>query len=475
MLCLLLAVACSDPPAQPSTDAAPKSSGDAADATDDAEAMDVVNAMDAVDEPPPASSDVADVARQADAPGDDGARTPDVSADRPVDAPRDAVGDGLPPIIDDECQPPVATITVPGPEHSSTMTFLGISWVSRVCGQMTAGPEGHYTLQATARTVVSVAAGRHPAGIRRNCNDRSTEFACAQDSSSIPLRALLEPGTYSLVVDGTNAGANTVDLRVTSATPAPNGACEAPTEIPLGATLSDQNTAGAWVSHCWPIYYPTLRYRVTIPPRRAALVTVQRAAPGSGVLTLREAPGCSPTATCGPRYADTIGTTQPFTLGFNNDTDAPARQEVVVAQSSGDAIFSIGAQERSLGGHCTLRRPLAAGATMSGLDVRTGGTSNFGWCLAALGPQLFFETVVPLGQRLTVTATPTGSPWAPTVQLVPTCGGTTCYAIRSGTAGAPTVATYEARAAETRVIIGVAAPEGTTGGTFDLSATLTPL
>ena len=58
---------------------------------------------------------------------------------------------------------------------------------------------------------------------------------------------------------------------------------------------------------------------------------------------------------------------------------------------------------------------------------------------------------------------------------VPTCGGTTCYTIRNGTAGMPTVATYAERVLQRTVIIGVAARDGMTGGTFDLSTELTPL
>ena len=431
--------------------------------------------MDVVDEPPPAPLDAVEDARASDAAGDDGA-TRDLGADRAADAPRDAVvGNDLPPIIDDECQPPVATIPLPGPAHSSMMTFRGISWVSRVCGLMTSGPEGHYALNVTERTVVSVVAGRHPIGIRRNCNDRNTEFACRAETVGTPLRAVLEPGMYSLVVDGNGLGADTVDLRVSSAAPAPNGACDAPSVIPLGTTLSDQNTTRAWTSHCRTIDEPSLRYRVTIPPRRAVVVTAQRAERGAGELTMREVAGCGTSVACGDLGASVLETTQPLSLGFNNDTDAPAQQDVVAFVSDGDAVFSIGAQEHAPGSQCILSRPLTAGAPLSGLDVRTGGTSNPQWCLASLGPQLFFRVVVPLNRQLTVTVTPTGSPWAPTVQLVPTCGGTTCYTIRNGTAGMPTVATYAERVLQRTVIIGVAARDGMTGGTFDLSTELTPL
>ena len=451
----VFAAACTETPAQPPLDAAPQPSTDALDASEDPPTRDV--------------------------PGDDGASIRDVLPEGRPDVARDVVQDaaedlGPPPIIDDECQPPVATITVPGPEHRSSMTFTGISWVSRVCGVETRSAEGHYTVRVTQRSVVSISAGRNPIGLRRNCNDRTSEFVCARESVGEGIRTLLEPGTYSLVVDNTFSGGTTADLRVWSAAPAANGACDAPADIPLGTTLTARNTTGAWVAHCRASYRPMLRYRVTVPPRRAALVTAERREAGAGRLTVQEARGCDPTATCGDRRAEAIEPARPFSIGFNNATDAPSTEEFVVYQTEGETSFSIGGEERAGGSHCRLSRPLTPGAAMTGQDVRTGGTGNFGWCLTALGPQLFYSLVVPPNRRAVVTATPTGTPWAPTIQLIESCSGTTCYSIRNGTPGMPTAATYEERVGiERTVLIGVAAPEGTTGGTFDLSAAIMAL
>lgn len=123
---------------------------------------------------------------------------------------------------------------------------------------------------------------------------------------------------------------------------------------------------------------------------------------------------------------------------------------------------------------CGAPRTLTPGTVATG-DTTGGVTPGTACINNEWGPQVFYSLTIPAGQRATVTATPMGTPsWRAIVRAQSACAAGSCLASgASATAGAAASEVIDNRgAAPLTVIVSVASGTGTTGGAFNLSASL---
>jgi hypothetical protein len=145
--------------------------------------------------------------------------------------------------------------------------------------------------------------------------------------------------------------------------------------------------------------------------------------------------------------------------------------------TGGDYTLAVSAFTPAANRECSAASALMPGASVTG-NLIAGGEPNATCLTDADGPQLFYSLSIPAGQRLTITATPTGMPaWVPVVRVLSGCAATTCLAsAQAPTAGSPASAMLDNRGTTTQnVIISVSSIDPDVFGTFSLVANLTPL
>ena len=459
------------PDAQP--DAQPDARPDvAADASPDVAADAAVDAPADKPAPPDASPDASPDAT-ADA-------SPDATLDATTDAAADAAADAA-----GACGAPLATISLPGAAFMRDGMTSGASRIAATMCQMNAsGPEDHYTLTVTARTVVNIdtegTRTEHDTvlSLRRACGDAASELACDDDHGrdvTSRLRALLEPGTYSLLVDGYSGDEGPYALAARSAAPAANGACAAPAVLAPGATLAGQATAGASVvnSECTTGDGAQLFYSVTVPANSAVTVRATPAAASGLRPVLRVKDTCAATACVGTGAASAAN--MPASVLVANAGAMP-RTFVLTAGDYGtvDGAFDLSASAATMlaaNAACAAPAVLAPGATLAG-QATSGAAVSSSECTTAAGRQLFYSVTVPANSAVTVTATPAAmSGLRPVLRMKDTCAATTC--VGTGTASAanmPAATTLTNASAAARTYVLSAADYGTAEGTFSLSA-----
>ncbi len=133
-----------------------------------------------------------------------------------------------------------APLLVPG--RQVTGTTAGTDRFQATCAGSARSPENLYRLVVRARSNVRVALStpNHDGAlyIRSTCTDASTERACNDDAADTRhslIETQLDPGTYTVFVDGFssgNAGAYTLDVQVTPATGPRPPANRPPAQIP---------------------------------------------------------------------------------------------------------------------------------------------------------------------------------------------------------------------------------------------------
>ncbi|MFO0606484.1 MAG: hypothetical protein U0324_25150 [Polyangiales bacterium] len=477
------------PDAQPDAKPPPDATEDAApDATEDAS--------------PDATIDAAD-----DATPDVGLdATPDVGLDASPDVAPDAIPDAAPDATPDaapdggapgSCATPRGTFSLPSatPVMITGTTMGGTNqFPSTRCQSNTAGADHVYTLVVTARTGVVLSTDNAGTAfdtelsIRRTCADAATELSCDDDSgigtdrgTSSVLRAVLDPGTYAVILDGYNGQSGAYTLTASTFTPAANATCATATTLTpgtaaTGQALTDTGAPGT----CAPGLRPggQLFYAVTLPASTLGTVQLSRAS-GSWDFALRVYADCD-TAAC---LLNAVSSSSPLARQLVNGGSSPRRYVISVASDdSEDAVtpFDIVVNPTTLtaGQACESAQTLTPGTPLTAQS--TMGASVIGApCRSEDGGQRFYSVTIPAGQRVRVTATPTGTARQPVLRVLDGCGATACLdnAI-GGTSTTPAAASVDvpnSGTAPRAVIVSLASPASATPGTWDLAATLSPL
>jgi hypothetical protein len=252
---------------------------------------------------------------------------------------------------------------------------------------------------------------------------------------------VLDPGTYSLIVDGYNGNSGNYTLRATPFTAASNATCNTPISLPLGDTLESQSLEGAGAPSraCRTSSLGgQLFYSLTLPPNTTAQLTVTPTGttptwtPVLRVLNTCEDTSCLADAQGGAGAA--------ATSTVANGSPAPRTYVVSVASTAvATGTFRIATTQMSgvaPGATCDNATVLAPGATLMGQDTATGLGPNT--ACQSNGRQLYYRLNVPAGQRVTVTATPASSPSRTAiVRVLDNCQATTCVQSVVGASGSP--------------------------------------
>lgn len=438
------------------TDVGDDVNDDVADATDDASDTEVVDVSDASDDVSDASDDAGDATSTSDA-----------SDAGPVDP----------------CVAPSGTITMPGAAFTRSETASGRSLIpAALCAPDAVGPERVWRLEVTARTGVVIDTEGTPAStgevvsVRRTCDDIRTELLCddsaGRDNTAL-VRAIVDPGSYSLVVDSTNTAGGPYNLRVRSFTPAPNSTCTSAIPLAPGATLSAQNAANGGLrrDHCrasaagGPLFYS-----VVVPATNRVTVTARPTGATAWAPVLGAVTACTATACAAQSAGETAGAGS--TVALLNTSSSPMTWIVSVANGAGsDGMFDISASAPlsvAPGSTCASAPVLTAGTARAGQDLANAFQHGASLCLSGFtGPQLYYVLRVGARQRGTVTVTPRGT-MAPVIRLVRSCLATACDASTQGPAGAPLALSFDnPDAVSVDVVVAVSNAAGA-GGTFDI-------
>ncbi|MFO0603904.1 MAG: hypothetical protein U0324_12060 [Polyangiales bacterium] len=454
-------------------DLAPDAAPDATDAADDA--------TDAAPDDATAAMDADDATAPMDAPDVAPTDAPDVA---PADAPDASPPDGP----TSPCAAPVGTITMPGAEVAREATTSGASALNgSMCRPDTDGPEHVYRLDVTARTgLVIDTEGARTAfdtvlSVRRTCDDVRTEVTCDDDSgrdNTALVRAIVDPGTYHLVVDGAARSAGAYALRVRSFTPAANALCAGALALAPGATLTNQGAAagGLRADHCRPSATGgPLFYAVAVPAMSRVTVRATPTGPAWTPL-LGATTSCASRACVAQSAGEAAGTPSALTL-VNSGTAAATYYVSVANAAASDGAFDLSASAATsfaAGATCTTALLLTPGTPRTAQDLAPAFQPGAALCLSGFTQgQLYYILRVPSRQRGTVTVTPRASPaMAPVVRVLRgACASTSCESNAQAPAGAPTSVSYDnPDASSIDVIVTVTNALGP-GGLFDIAST----
>lgn len=432
----------------------------------------------------PLALDIA-VSDVVDAPTDLDVVAPDVALDAARDAgPVDVRPSGL-------CPPSEGTITLPGAAFRATGRTAGTDQITASgCLTEATGPEARWTLQVSERTgVVIDTEGPETSfstvlSVRTRCEDVSTEQSCDADrglDGRASLRAVLDPGTYAVLVDGRNRGAGAYVLNARAFAPAPNAVCGGAVILAPGAALAAQETSvgGLRNAACATTTGGPRFYSVTVPASSRVTVTATPAPGSAWTPRVLAADGCT-SRTC---VADATGASgaAASVLLANTSTAARAFVVSVASASTAEGRFDLSASAPSAvgaGTTCDTATVMSAGQTLSAQSL--AGTFRSGAALCAsstLGGQRYYSLRVPARQRATVRVTPTGAAWAPTLRALRACAASGCAASAGPLGpGVPALVTVEnADPVDLQAVFTVAGDAPTTAGTFDLSNTVSAI
>ncbi|MEI8258958.1 MAG: hypothetical protein WCJ30_25090 [Deltaproteobacteria bacterium] len=270
------------------------------------------------------------------------------------------------------------------------------------------------------------------------------------------------------------------DVQADVTPPPANARCTGATTLTAGTPVTGQDTTLA-TQVLGSLCYPTgvgkaLFYKISVPAGQTVLVTATPSATLDPVL--RFIASC--TATACERFDDTASAGAPE-IGHWANTGAAAT-DIIVAVSpytrGADGTFDISATyvPSASGATCDGAALVPAGTTLRAQDLHLSETGAESRCLtSAAGYELFYRVSVPASQRLTVTATPTGT-WNPVIRVLASCAATTCLASGdAATAGAVETLTYaNAGAAPVEVVVAVGSDLAMRSGTFDLALVVAP-
>jgi len=393
------------------------------------------------------------------------------------------------------CPAPRETITLPSMTAVSltgSTASAGTSVIpSSRCQGTATGAEAIYTLVVTSRLGVILSTDNAGTAfdtvlsIRRSCLDTTSEISCDDDSgsgtgrlNSSVLRAVLDPGTYTVVVDGFSGASGAYTLTASTFTPADNATCSTARALTVGTALTGQTFANAGNSGlCSPGLSPggQVFYAVTLPANTVGTAQVSRAS-GDWGYALRVYADCDAT-TC-LQFASS--TASPLTQVFANATASPRTYVVSVAQTDSTSTttpFDIVVNTAALtpGQVCESPVPLVAGTPLAA-QSNMGAPFASALCRTSdTGGQRFYTVTIPAGQRARVTATPTGAtPRQPVLRLLDDCAATACAdSAIGGTSTVPAAAFLDAPntgTAPRTVVVALASTTPANAGSWDLTA-----
>lgn len=438
----------------------------------DAASDDVQTGVDAVTQDLPKGQDVADASRpDGVAPTDvlaptdvvapiDVVMKSDGGGDAAVDAPLDASADDVvradagPRDVSSDaesfmCPMGITEIVLPGMVAPIMGTTAGMgSLASTGCQSNARGPESFYTLRVTERTGVLLSTEGMATSFDtiltiRRC-DTGAEVACDDDGGDNPglssvVRAQLDPGVYSVIVDGYNGGMGGFVLNASTYALAPNSVCGAATALAPGATLAMQNLLGAGAPN--PVCARTfdgapLYYSLTVPPSTAVTVTATPVMGESWTASIRALESCTATSCVA------LGTAGSVAVG--NTTSAPRTVTLAVARTSSAAggSFSLTASTPvplAMNASCASAATLAPGASLTGQDLAGAALASTLCARTTDSAALYYSVTVPASSRVDLSATPTApmTPvWTPSIRVLDACDAMTC--VSSAASATPT-------------------------------------
>lgn len=384
-----------------------------------------------------------------DATSPDAGGKPDASPPGDAQAPGDAPAPSDAPRGDAStftCPMGISEIVLPGTVMPIMGTTTGMSTLpSSTCQGSAGGPEHFYTLRVTERTGVILSTEGSGTMFDtivtiRRC-DTGAEIACDDDGGETPgtsslTRAALEPGTYTVVVDGYSTASGAYVLNARTYAIAANAVCTGALTLAPGASLMNQDLVGAGApsaacgrgSDSGPLYYS-----VTVPPSSAVTVSAAPVMGQTWTATLRGLDDCAST------MCAALGTSGSVALG--NTTTMPRTYRVAVARSlsTTPGAFDITASmptPLAMNATCMTAATLAPGAMLTGQDLSGAAAPSTLCSRTADSNALYYNVTVPASSRVNLTVTPTapmGVTWTPSIRVLDACDATTCVLSRAAT------------------------------------------
>jgi hypothetical protein len=395
---------------------------------------------------------------------------------------------------------PTSTImgTLRGPSRNMT--------TSCTPDQGTQGPEALYLLNVAQRTGVILrteATTNTVLAIRRVCDDPVTEVGCNNDGPMPPnanLRAILDPGTYYVLVDVYAFGiGGDFTLSLETFTPPSNGTCASAAPVSDGAKVQGDLINAAVPPRAItcpstpPVPSGVLYYKATIPAGNR-LVASARGPMGEGYIV---------------EVLDSCTSSSCRSSGFSQVTEtndgAAARDVILTVSSSLPAIppnpggkpplpggpgtnttfeLDVSIQPLASNATCAGAKAVSAGMMVTG-DTSYGGKDFMNTCTGGPFPPglnisspLWYSVAVPAGQVMRVNVTTT-DPFTPFVGAVDGCGANAMCLGPSGGPPAPgpgSVLRYANGGATTKnVLFYVGHPPFSSAGRFSLTVSIDPL
>jgi hypothetical protein len=339
-----------------------------------------------------------------------------------------------------------------------------------------------YSLNVTSRTGVVLRTDNAATTtdtalvIRRSCGDIATEVACDDDGSGMSttsyVRAVLDPGSYSVIVDAYRT-AGPYQLDVSSFTPAANATCASAAPLSAGmTTMGNTANGGSTNSPCrtstGTINGGFVYYSFSIP----ANSRVNFAVTATGAQSVRAyvTDSCTATTCAGSATTSTMGT--PVNVGAANSTSSARTVILAIASTSltTSADFTITPTVTMLAANASCSAPTAltvGGAPTTG-DTALGGPPASS-CTADAA-QLFYTINIPANNRAIVTLAHMGSQSA-RVRVLDSCSGMTCPTSTTSTTMGATVAIENTGAMARTVTLAVASSSTTTPSAFSIAHT----
>ncbi|MFO0628786.1 MAG: hypothetical protein U0325_24640, partial [Polyangiales bacterium] len=430
------------------------------------------------------SADVVDAAAPMDVvtPGDGGMKTADAAmppgdAAAPTDASADVPRSDAAVFT---CPMGISEIVLPGTVMPIMGTTMGMSTLaSSSCQSNATGPEHFYTLRVTERTGVILSTEGMGTTYDtivtiRRC-DTGAEIACDDDGGETPstaslIRTVLEPGTYTVVVDGYNMAAGAYVLNARTYALAANATCSNAVTLAPGASLMNQDLAGAGApttacgrtADSGPLYYS-----VTVPANNSVTVSATPVMGQTWTATLRALDDCTTT------MCAAVGTGGSVALG--NTTTMPRTYRVAVARGSSivPGAFNLTASmptPLAMNATCAAAATLAPGAMLTGQDLGAAAAATAVCGRTTDSAALYYSVTVPASSRVNLTVTPTapmGVTWTPSIRVLDACDATMCVQSRASTT--PTELVNTGTTPRTFRVI-VARSASTSPGAFTLAA-----
>ncbi len=382
------------------------------------------------------------------------------------------------------------TVVTSGTRLTGQDTGLGAD-VSASCLPSLAGPGLYYSVTVPANNRLVAVATRTGASrawnpvVRLVTNCAATSCLGQAVADPLGVAALVfnngaAPQTLVFSVGSdTVSSTGTFDLSVTLQPPAVNAICSTATVVTDGTVIRGENSADArdTVTGCFSPPFSALYYRATIPAgnRLTAVATSTGMSFGTAVQIVSD---CMSTTCLNPPTRPGPGST---ITGYVNAGATPQTVIIQVGPIGPPGVMatwdlSITIRPPPANANCTTPTPVMDGTILRGEnpdDARTatiscGGFPSF--------PALFYSATVPAGQRLIATASPTPGGSAPNLQIVASCGATSCLAGpgRSGPGGTTISYANSGATAQTVIIEAGVLSGGPPSTPYDLSIAIRP-